>query len=873
MNPHDTPKTSLDGILESIRNDEPSRAELDGASARVAAKLGLDVVTAAAHAEPGPINSCAGFQALIPDFLAGRLAPETALLLEDHSRECIPCRRALISARQPKLAPVAPVAPRRSTMRWFAAAAAAAVVILGSYAAWQAIPLLGADPQLKVMRVDGSLVQLRQGEVVPLRVGMTVSAKEVVRTTRGSGALVMMDDGSRIEMRDRTELSVGKRRDGQTVRLGGGAIIVEASPQGAGHLDVRTDDCLVAVKGTIFSVNHGTRGSRVSVVEGAVRVAADGRESLLAPGDQVTTSDSLSGVSVQDEIAWSKDADRYVQLLHELASLRKDLDARVPTPGLRYDSRLLDRVPDGTVLYAAIPNLTASLVEAKKVFEEHVAQSPVLQAWWNEHMSNEKSQQEMNEAFDRIQQYGSQLGEEIVLTLTMDSSGHVHGPTISAEVKDTAALKKMIIKDVKAQPNARELARNVSLTFDGNFMKLAPADAANATAAPGSWTGSTLHAKLEDAYSAGATWLFAADLKTILGPAIAQAQSLGNPHSDAERMEKMGILDAQYVIASRVEGADGATQRAEIVFDQPRRGVVGWLADPAPLGAAEFISPDAAFAAAAIMKRPEIAFADALSWIGPHGTEICPGAADDSGAEGEGQALEAVRDLAGSLGGDVAIGLDGPIAPVPSFKLAVEVNDTARFQAAFQRLIAMANERIAAAGQEGRIVVEQAPAGNRIDWVVRFTGQEDGGTPMRYTFVDGYFLAAPSQVLLDQAIEQRRNGYTLTRSKAFTDLLPKDGEVDVSAAVWEHLGPSLGPLAEKLSGVVNAGQARELAAMAGEARPHLVTAYAEDDRIVVASRGESGLGSILGSIISAENLGVIGRAFGELHRQGAAPVQ
>ena len=871
MNPHDTPKTSLDGILESIRNDEPSRAELDGASARVAAKLGLDAATAVSDAAHGPIESCAGFQALIPDYLAGRLAPVTALLLEDHSRECIPCRRALISARQPKAAPAAAIAPRRRTMRWVAAASAAAVVILGSYAAWQAIPLLGADPQLKVMRVDGALVQLHQGQVVPLRAGMTVSAKDVLRTTRGSGALVMMDDGSRIEMRDRTELSVGKRRDGQTVRLGGGAIIVEASPQGAGHLDVRTDDCLVAVKGTIFSVNHGTRGSRVSVVEGAVRVAADGRESLLAPGDQVTTSDSLSEVSVQDEIAWSRDADRYVQLLHELASLRKDLDARVPTPGLRYDSRLLDRVPDGTVLYVAIPNITASLVEAKKVFEEHVAQSPALQDWWNQHMSDEKSQDELDEAFDRIKAYGSQLGEEIVLSLTMDSSGHVHGPTISAEVKDTAALKKMIVKDVKAQPNAKEIARDVSLSFDGKFMKLAPVDAATAAVTPGSWTGGALHAKLEEAYSAGATWLFAADLKTILGRAVEQAQASGNSRSDAMEMEKMGILDAQYVIATRVEGPDGATQRAEIVFDQPRRGVVGWLANPAPLGAADFISPDAAFAAAAIMKRPEIAFADALSWIGPHGTEICPSGAGESDG-GEGQALDAVRDLAGSLGGDVAIGLDGPIAPVPSFKLAVEVNDTARFQAAFARLVAMANDRIAAAGQEGRIVVEQAQTGNRTDWVVRFTGQE-GGTPMRYTFVDGYFLAAPSQVLLDQAIEQRRNGYTLTRSKAFTDLLPKDGDVNVSAAVWEHLGPSVGPLAEKLSGVVNAGQARELAAMAGESRPHLVTAYAEDDRIVVASRGESGLGSILGSIISAENLGVIGRAFQELHKQGASPVQ
>jgi hypothetical protein len=218
------------------------------------------------------------------------------------------------------------------------------------------------------MRVDGTLYQLSAGKQVPLRPGMTVSAKDTIRTAKGGGALVMLDDGSRVEMRDRTGLTVSNRRDGSTVRLAGGAIIVEASPQGSGHLDVRTDDCLVAVKGTIFAVNAGMKGSRISVVEGAVRVAADGRESLLKPGDQMSTSDAVTAVAVGDEIAWSKDASRYTQLLQELASLRKDLSVRVPTPGLRYGSRLLNRMPDGTILYAAIPNLTEALVTAKAVF-------------------------------------------------------------------------------------------------------------------------------------------------------------------------------------------------------------------------------------------------------------------------------------------------------------------------------------------------------------------------------------------------------------------------------------------------------------------------------------------------------------------------
>jgi len=136
---------------------------------------------------------------------------------------------------------------------------------------------------------------------------------------------------------------------------------------------------------------------------------------------------------------------------------------------------------------------------------------------------------------------------------------------------------------------------------------------------------------------------------------------------------------------------------------------------------------------------------------------------------------------------------------------------------------------------------------------------------MRYTFVDGYFVAAPSQILLDRAIEQRRNGYTLTRSGGFRALLPRDGQVNVSAVVWQHLGPVIGPLAGQFAGVVDSKEARELEAMAAESHPRLITAYAEDDRIVVGSRGESGLGSVLGSIVSAHELGALGRVLERVH--------
>jgi hypothetical protein len=716
------------------------------------------------------------------------------------------------------------------------------------------------------MRVDGTLYQLTAGALVPLRPGMKVSAKNALRTAKDSGALVMMDDGSRIEMRDRTELAVAKRRDGSTIRLGGGAIIVEASPQGSGHLDVRTNDCLVAVKGTIFSVNNGTKGSRVSVVEGAVRVAADGRESLLNPGEQLSTSDAVTAVSVGDEIAWSKDAARYNQLLQELASLRKDLDARVPQPGLRYDSKILDRMPDGTILYAAIPNLTEALVTAKTVFGEHIAQSGALQDWWNQHMSSPEHRKDMDEAFEKVRTLGSQLGDEIVIALTRTPDGRIRGPILMAEVKDRGEFKKTLVREMKG------VKTDATLKFDGpvvridfdQFHETADGGSRKLSAATPAWEASPFREKLAAAYSDGTSWLFGVDLKAMLAEATEKARLHGEAGERmARHWESMGVLDAQTAIVERTETADGASLHAEITFDQTRRGLASWLAAPAPMTAAEYVSPDAAFAAAAIVKRPEALVADALSWIGP----------DVAHMDSDGH-LELLRGLAATLGGDVAVALDGPVLPVPSWKVVIEVTDPAGFQTRLTSLVARINDHLAAAGQEGRLTLTSEDIGNRTDWTLRFTGpQATAGTDtMRYTIANGYLIAAPSRALIDLAIQQQGNGYTLAHSAEFLRLLPTDGQVNVSAFLWEHLGPTVGPLASKVAGALAVDDMKNLEKMAGDSRPRLVTAYAEDDRIIINSRGDASLGSILGSFVSEDSLGTLGRAIGHIQNErGATP--
>jgi ferric-dicitrate binding protein FerR (iron transport regulator) len=144
--------------------------------------------------------------------------------------------------------------------------------------------------------------------VDPIKLG------DLVSSSKTPGRQVILTDGTQVEMRAGTEFLVANLGDGLAIQLRAGSIIVNAPKQRTGHLYVQTRDVTVTVVGAVFLVNAEDDGSRVAVIEGEVQVREGAIETSLRPGQQVSTSSTLTR-SLREEIAWSRHADAHLAIL------------------------------------------------------------------------------------------------------------------------------------------------------------------------------------------------------------------------------------------------------------------------------------------------------------------------------------------------------------------------------------------------------------------------------------------------------------------------------------------------------------------------------------------------------------------------------
>jgi hypothetical protein len=819
-------------MLTEIRNEQVDDRVVAQAGERVWNSIAGSAP--AAHLNAHTLRSCDDFQALIPGYLGKQLAPARALLFEDHVHACVACRHAVERARDGELQRVWRVESKRPrSMAWNWAMGAAAV-----FAAAVAVVAFGNGllPGQHVVRasvqtVDGSLYTGSGAEMRLIPAGYEIRNGDEVRTAKGSTAVVRLLDGSLVEMGERSDLSVSRAWKGTTIHLDGGKVIVQAAKQRTGRLYVATDDGLVSVKGTIFSVNHGTKGSRVAVIEGVVRADFAGNTTDLRAGDEATSSTSVSKVPIQNEIAWSKNSAKYLALLGDFAVLQKQF-AAIPGPGLRYSSDLLPYVPENTVIYAAIPNLANTLGEATRLFQDRLQQSPALRDWWKQQQKGNGPK--LEDMLNQVRTFNTYLGDEIVFAVAKNGTDYA-APVVLAKVKQgglesflrTQATLQMVANPWTATPTTNKAllvyVSNDLLIASPNLAELQRMALRAKQGSASTFAETPFYQQIARSYEQGAEWIFCADMEQIVAKSV---QAGSNNHELPP-----GIADVRYLTMEHREVGGKSESHADLMFASERQGVASWLAAPASMGSLDFVSPDASMVTSAVIKNPRSIMEEVFKMIGSGDADFTQHLAEFESKAG----VSVLNDIAAPLGGEVTMAFDGPMIPTPRWKLIFEVYDPTTLQSTIAKLVDSFNREAATNPNRHSLQVTQRQVGSRTYFAI--SSPTTPNSEIDYTFVDNYLVAAPDMGTISRAIQIREAGYTLAHSSGFQALLPNDGYTNFSAIFYHNIGPVVGPLAAQLksSGALNRQQQQSVDALTANSAPGLIYAYGEPDRIVVAS--------------------------------------
>ena len=814
---------SLDVALAAVREDMPPAGSETAAVHRVARELGFPAAS---------VHQLTDYETLIPDYLGGRLNDAQRMLFEDEVRTSIPLRRALAAARGGQGADAgSPTAlttgsprpkprSRRGGRQWVYALAAAIAVAIG---AALVLPILNETDPVRLARaetVDGLALHKVGDRWLPLGQGEWIHDGQRLATKPKGTAVLVFEDGSKAEVAPRSQLRVTRERDGNRIRVDHGNVIVQVAPQRDGTFDVATDDLLVAVTGTTLGVGHGTKGSRVSVIEGEVEVRHGGKTTSLQAGDQYGTR-KTTATALKKTIAWSRDAERYAELLDAYAAFHRDIGQAL-TAGPRHSTRLLDLVPAQTSVYVAVPNAPATIADAYAAvvaFHDRLpaGEFPALESF-----------AEVGQVVGALGEVGDHLGPETVFALHWDDADSVIllllaearkglREVIEGQLLDLERVvgKPHVGIEIVDDPQEAQEGRLSIWINDGLFaasaspaalvqLQLAMDDGSNP------FRESDLYARLVEVYERGAEYVAGADMAKL------ELDRFQDPLFD--------LRGARTAIAEhRLDDEVGAAT-LEVRFDEDNPDRLALLDQPGPMGALRFFSPDATLVSAVVLPDSEKLTAALDTWL----DDLRP-------AQAEQQAISEIVDgLVGMLGGEIAIALDGPILPMPSWKVVVEVYDPVGLQESLESWLALV--RALSGDDEFGVVAVEGTAPH--ESVYRLTAS---GFNMHYAYIDGYLVLAGNRAVLDRARVTYESGVTLLDAARFQELLPIDSYLDFSAVTYARLDDSL---VLPLLGLATLGSDGDRGQILGQLQGILDGAamfgvYNEPDRIRLVANGSN----------------------------------
>jgi hypothetical protein len=302
----------------------------------------------------------------------------------------------------------------------------------------------------------------------------------------------------------------------------------------------------------------------------------------------------------------------------------------------------------------------------------------------------------------------------------------------------------------------------------------------------------------------------------------------------------MGLSSVDRLVVEQKQVDGKTTTQAQLNFNGERAGIASWLAPPAPMGALEFVSPQAYGIASAVTKDAATMVGDILKF-GQQFDDV-PNMLDKFQQE---TGIDVRRDLAEPLGGEFLVAMDGPFLPTPSWKAVAEVYDSARFQNALERLVSQLNTQETAAGRPGLVLSSEAVSGQIY---YRLRHSNNVGQEIHYTYSVGYIVAAPSRALVTQALQYQQSRSSIASSTKFRGMMPADGSDQCSAILYQNLTETAGSLASYVPGGIGGVTSQQLDTLRQtvELTPAtLVCASGEPNRIVMGYQGDLGFNVLM----------------------------
>ena len=795
----------FDKLIKDICDEEPSQEQISDATERVFKKL------------TGTSSACAEIHSQLTAYNEDTLSESRRLLVDDHLSRCVKCRSALAEIRGSKKIvrmPEKKVSRWTGWMRW---AAVAAVLLVAVYLGRGQIDSLmsPAEASAKIVSLSGDLYSLPRKS---LPVGSAIEKDEVVRTGRGGRAVLELNDGSRVELNERTELAVHTAWSGDTIRLNRGDIMVHAAKQKRGSLRVVTSDSVVSVKGTIFSVTSGTAGSLVSVVEGSVAVSQAGSDVLLTGGQQASTSTTMENIAINDAISWSQDAEKYSILLNEFMRIEQEL-ADMPGPAPRTETELLTYIPDGTIGYIAIPNIDDPILQVLDLIEDYSIGNSTLDEWWNN-----GDGQKLKTVLAQVQNFTRLLGDEVVFLLTDDPAGsNSKIPLVLARIQQgsESELWESLDEIFKNSPEVPYDIIDGLLLISGNEAQLE-----SLIPLLGSGALSPFAIEIEKHYKQGINCLVGMDVG-----------ALGAEFKESKPSRIIGLSNMKYLFFELgTENGQDAT-KATLSFSGKRSGVLSWLAPPASTGSIEYVSSGAFAVVSASTRSPREAFDELMAIIGQ----------DNQFFEGldEFETNTGIRigdDIASSFGTDFTVALEQITIPTPGVVGIFEVLAPENLDDTIKRLVDSYNEWLPPEKSNARLTYTQEIVNGRT-W--NSLTNASLLVTMHWTYDRGYMVASLDRGMAEKAIDTRDSGLQLTRSSKFQQYLPVSAGLHNSGLYWLDNNKILSEVSSLIDNPL-------LVQMIDSQEPSLVMVSADDEQIRLTSHSRLRITNLfLGSLVSS----------------------